>query len=89
MKDKPTVAKLSTDELRKELIDYAKSKGLKSIWLQNEIAYIDEYLKARPVSSNLRKELINFSQQFYSDEETCIANVDKHLASRPDSRKYL
>jgi hypothetical protein len=27
----------------------------------------------------IRKELIRFSQQFYSDEETCISNVDKYL----------
>jgi hypothetical protein len=30
---------------------------------------------------SLRDELIRFTQQFYADEETCIHNVDKYLAS--------
>ncbi len=33
------------------------------------------------ISDQQREELIKFAKQFYSDEETCIHNVDEYLKS--------
>jgi len=54
-------------DLRKELIDYTKSKGLKPIWERNEIEYIDEYLKSRSDSKTVTDEMIDDFYPITSD----------------------
>lgn len=74
--------KLSAEERLSVIIpndDYWKDIFPKIIKIMQEYA-IEYHNQFAPVV-DLRSELINFARQFYSDEETCIHNVNKYLAS--------
>jgi hypothetical protein len=40
------------------------------------------FYSSLPIDKSLKEEMIRFAQQFYSDEETCIHNVDEYLTFR-------
>lgn len=50
-------------------------------WKEYVIRAMEAYAQQR-----VREELIKYSQQYYADEETCIANVREYLNQRKNEK---
>ena len=51
-------------------------------WWLDKVEWVMIEESEQSSQEELRGELIRFAQQFYSDEETCIHNVDNYLKSK-------